>query len=76
MAETKVKLSLNDREYFFPIKQAQKILNSKNNKLIKGQSFVLTDDKFELDNANNIIRRKKDKGNSGKSTSQSGDKQS
>lgn len=61
MAETQVTLKTNDTEKSFSIVHAQKILNSKNNTLVKGQSWELADKNFILKDGI-ISRRKRDKG--------------
>jgi len=70
MAEDKVKLSLRGVNYDFGIVHAQAILSSPNNK--GSHPYKLNDDKYTLKNGQ-LIKRKSNKGNSSKSTTQGSD---
>jgi len=71
MAEDKVKLSLRGVDYSIGIVLAQRILSSPNN-LRDPQGYKLNDDKYTLNNGQ-LIKRKSNKGNSSKSTTQGSD---
>jgi|TARA_R100000501_G_C2610634_1_gene105325 hypothetical protein len=71
MAEDKVKLSLRGEDYKFGIVLAQRILTSANN-LRDPNGYKLNDDKYTLTNGR-LVKRRSNKGDSSKSTTQGAD---
>ncbi|HUT85877.1 MAG TPA: hypothetical protein VMW66_03465 [Elusimicrobiales bacterium] len=69
----KVKLKHNGSEIELDLQHAEKILNSRNNKLKKPFVYELADKNYEIDANGKIIRRKKHKGDSGESEVSQGD---